>query len=236
MEPVIFGDSTLYLGNCLDILPKLDKNNAIVTDPPYGISHKMNRITSGSRGLHHRRNIDFISGDDRTFEPTSLLKFKEVIMWGANHYCQKLPDGTWLAWDKLCGHQPWDSFSDVEFAWMKGKSKDRIFSFLWKGICKDERAEEKIKRREGHVENYHPTQKPEALMTWCIKLTKSETVIDPYLGSGTTGVSCIKLGRKFIGIEIESKYFDIACKRIEKAYKEYSEPRSNQEDRTGFFF
>jgi DNA modification methylase len=66
----------------------------------------------------------------------------------------------------------------------------------------------------------HPWQKPEALLMWCVEKTKGETVLDPFMGSGTTGVACANLGRKFIGIEIEKKYFDIACERIEAAYSQ----------------
>ena len=67
----------------------------------------------------------------------------------------------------------------------------------------------------------HPTQKPVALMQWCLGfLPDAKTILDPFMGSGTTGVACVKLGRKFTGIELDSDYFDIACKRIEEAYRQ----------------
>jgi site-specific DNA-methyltransferase (adenine-specific)/modification methylase len=77
------------------------------------------------------------------------------------------------------------------------------------------------KGERGYKYRDHPTQKPIAVMEWCLSfLPDCQTILDPFMGSGTTGVACAKLGRKFIGIEIEPRYFDIACKRIEDAYKQ----------------
>jgi len=195
------GDCTLYLGDCREILPLLPKVDAVVTDPPYGISYQKG---TGGKGKHTVRNIEAIAGDTEPFDPTPWLGFDEVILWGANHYASRLPHGRWLAWDKLAGMPEFDSFSDVEFAWRKGRGKDRIFNHLWKGICKES--------EKGGKERWHPTQKPVALMIWCIEQLPAtcRTILDPFMGSGTTGVACVKLGRRFIGIEIEPKYFDIA--------------------------
>lgn len=203
------GAATLYLGDCREILPTLGKVDAVVTDPPYGIAHVKG---AGGKGKHDRRNIAPIIGDDRPFDPSPLLQFDNVLLWGADHYAERLPHGRWLAWDKLDGLASYDSFSDVEFAWHSKRGAARIFRHLWKGICK---ASEKDAGRE------HPTQKPAALMEWCVaQAGNPESVLDPFMGSGTTGVACAKLGRKFIGIEIEPRYFDIACKRIEDAYRQ----------------
>lgn len=180
---------------------------AVVSDPPYGIAHKKG---SGGRGKHSVRNIEAIAGDTEPFDPAPFLTADEVILWGANHFAARLPHGRWLAWNKLDGMEEFDSFSDVEFAWRSGRGKDRIFSHLWKGICK---ASEKT----GGKERWHPTQKPIALMEWCVGMVEARTILDPYMGSGTTGVACVKLGRSFIGIEIDEGYFDIACERIAKA-------------------
>jgi site-specific DNA-methyltransferase (adenine-specific) len=178
---------------------------AVVSDPPYGIAFKKG---AGGKGKHSVRNEDAIVGDTEPFDPAPFLGFDDVILWGANHFAARLPHGSWLAWDKLAGMAEFDSFSDVEFAWRCGRRKDRVFSHLWKGICK---ASEK-----GGKERWHPTQKPIALMAWCLQMVAPAlTVLDPYMGSGTTGVACVRLGRRFIGIEIEPKYFDIACRRIE---------------------
>jgi site-specific DNA-methyltransferase (adenine-specific)/modification methylase len=197
---------TLYLGDCREILPTLDGVDAVVSDPPYGISYKKG---AGGKGKHTVRNIEAIEGDTEPFDPTPWLVWP-CILWGANHYASRLPHGRWLAWDKLAGMAEFDSFSDVEFAWQSGRGKDRIFSHLWKGICK---ASEK-----GGKERWHPTQKPVELMSWCLRqLPDAKTILDPFMGSGTTGVAAVKLGRRFIGIEIEPRYFDVACKRLSEA-------------------
>ena len=206
---VQIGACTLYRADCRDVLPLLPRVDAVVTDPPYGIGHQKG---ASGKGKHNMRNLGLIIGDDETFDPTPWLDFDDVILWGANHYAARLPHGRWIAWDKLAGLPEFDSFSDVEFAWRKGRGKDRIFNHLWKGICK---ASEKT----GGRERFHPTQKPIALMAWCLdQLPVANTVLDPFMGSGTTGVACVKLGRKFIGIEMDAAYFDIACRRIEQAY------------------
>ena len=198
---------TLYLGDCREILPTLSQVDAVVTDPPYGIAYKRG---TGGKGKHNVRNIDASEGDTEPFDPSPFLGFNDVILWGGNHYAARLPHGRWLAWDKLAGMAAFDSFSDVEFAWQKGRGKDRIFSHLWKGICKDS--------EKGGKGRWHPTQKPIELMRWCIDLLPTaRTIVDPFMGSGTTGIAAVKLGRKFIGIEIEPKYFDIACRRIQAA-------------------
>ena len=206
----IIGNATLYLGDCREILPTLPKVDAVISDPPYGIGHVKG---SGGGGKHDRRNISPIVGDDAPFDVTPLLGFENVLIWGADHYAAKLPHGRWLAWDKLDGMQSWDSFSDVEFAWHSKRGAARIFRHLWKGIASVKAGEEPTRQ--------HPTQKPIALMKWCFgQAGNPETILDPFMGSGTTGVAAMQLGRKFIGIEIEPKYFDIACERIENAQRQ----------------
>lgn len=219
MRVETIGDCALYLGDCRDVLPTLGKVDAVVTDPPYGIGYQKG---AGGKGFGAKRNSAPIVGDDIPFDPAEWLGFSEVIMWGGNHFAARLPHGRWLAWDKLAGVAAFDSFSDVEFAWVKGRGKDRIFSHLWKGVLK---GSEKTGGKS--QERWHPTQKPVALMRWCIEQTSSETILDPFMGSGTTGVACVQLGRGFVGIEIDHGYFDIACRRIEEAYRQprlFAEP------------
>lgn len=209
MREEIIGDCRLILGDCREVLPLLPKIDAVVTDPPYGIGYQKGE---GGKGAHSFRNVGAISGDDEPFDPSPWLSFDDVILWGGNHFAARLPHGRWLAWDKLAGMAEFDSFSDVEFAWRKGRGKDRIFNHLWKGICQ-------ASEKGGGRERWHPTQKPIEVMRWCIQqIPDARTILDPFMGSGTTGVACVKLGRKFIGIEIDEKYFDIACRRIEWAY------------------
>lgn len=203
---------TLHLGDCREMLPTLGKVDAVISDPPYGIGHVKG---SGGKGSHARRNIAPIYGDDCPFDPAPWLGFPNVLLWGADHFYPRLPDrGRWLVFDKLDGMEPWDSFSDVEFAWCSNEGAARMFSLRWKGIAC-------VKAGEGFGVREHPTQKPIALMDWCIKQFPGASVIlDPFMGSGTTGVAAVKLGRKFVGIEIEPKYFDIACRRISAALKQ----------------
>ena len=211
-ETLCHGNVQLYCADCRDVLRTLDKVDAIVTDPPYGIAYQRGR---GGRGKHNRRNDEAIIGDQAPFDPSPLLTYENVLMWGADHYRQRLPNGgRFLAWNKLGGLQPWDDFCDVEFAWHNRKGAARIFNWMWKGICAN-KAGENNGRRD------HPTQKPIALMKWSIEqVGEAATILDPFMGSGTTGVAAIQLGRKFIGIEIEPKYFDIAVRRISAAYSE----------------
>jgi site-specific DNA-methyltransferase (adenine-specific)/modification methylase len=209
------GRATLYLGDARDLCASLDRTAAVVADPPYGIAYNRG---AGGQGKHTRRNTDErrkpIEGDTTPFDPMPWLDFAEVILWGANHFAQRLPHGRWLAWDKLAGLAAFDSFSDVEFAWRSGRGKDRIFSHMWKGICQ---ASEK-----GGAKRVHPTQKPIALMEWCIGLTDAPLIIDPFMGSGTTGIAAIQQGRSFIGIEVDTTFFDAACRRIEDAQRQGS--------------
>lgn len=217
LAPVQIGDATLYLGDCLEILPTLSGVDEVVTDPPYGIAYK--KGTGGSvsgyagRKLDSgtQRNIEAIQGDDQPFDPSSWLDFPIVFMWGADHFADRLPHGRFLCWDKLDGKPSWDSFSDVEFAWCNQRGAARIIRYVWKGMCQGT-GEDKGSTRD------HPTQKPVRVMRWSIEqagVERGGTVCDPYMGSGTTGVACIRTGRKFIGCEIEPRYFDLACRRIE---------------------
>ena len=215
------GDAVLYLGDCLEILPTLPKVDSIITDPPYGINFNH----SGAHGRFNGQGVTKaardrgnqpIHGDDKPFDPSPWIAASDnVIMWGADHFYPRLPDsGRWLAWNKLGDMEPWDSFSDVEFAWHSFDKAARIFSMKWKGIACDKAGEDNGLR-------VHTTQKPIRLMRWCIEHAGNPAlVLDPYMGSGTTGVAALQVGCRFIGIEIEPRYFDIACERIENAQRQ----------------
>lgn len=203
------GDATLYLGDCREILPTLSGIDAVVCDPPYGISYK----SPTGRGKTIRGDYAVIHGDTEPFDPTPFLGFPQVVLFGANHYASRLPDSAkWLVWDKRDGGTP-NNNSDCELAWVKEGGSARLIRHLWNGMLKaSERDELRV----------HPTQKPVAVMEWVLRQTTDDgnTVLDAYMGSGTTGVACLKTTRKFIGIEIDPGYFDIACRRIETAYKQ----------------
>ena len=217
---VQIGGATLFLGDALKLASKLPKVGAIVTDPPYGNNYQVNKKRTRAssldwKALHPDRQTETVWSDisDATkFDPRGWSYFDEIIMWGANHYSEHLPSAScWLVWDKKCDGTP-DDFSDCELAYTNLKGPVRKFAHLWRGL---------VRAGKENISNgpkVHPWQKPEALMTWCVNMTNSDTILDPYMGSGTTGVACANLGRKFIGIEIEKKYYDIACDRIEAAY------------------
>lgn len=195
----------IYNADCREILPELDPVDLILTDPPYGINYVH---SGGGKGAHPRRIVEPVTGDDRPFDPSFLLSYPNVITWGADHYASRLPEGRWLVWDKLNGVESFDSFSDVEIAWHSKNGASRIFRFLWKGICQQEKA-------FGTGKRFHPTQKPIALMKWCISQAgKIQSLCDPFMGSGTTLRAAKDLGLKSIGIEIEKKYCDIAIERL----------------------
>jgi len=163
-----------------------------------------------------------IHGDDKPFDPTPWLHFKNVLLWGADRYKTRLPDtGIFLAWDKHIGVGPNDSFVDCEFAWCNAKPKRNIFRHLWKGIVCSKIGESLDNSK--HFVREHPSMKPVALMRWCIehfKLPPGSMILDPYLGSGSTGIAAVTMGHRFIGIEIDPDYFAIACARIEKAQRQ----------------
>lgn len=218
MKPIADG-VTLYLGDCRDILPTLGKVDAVVTDPPYGIGHSGTRSPRKSISSTGRRQVSVaIHGDDTGFDPAPFLDVARCCFTGAQHFAERLPGGTFHVWNKRGPFAPLDQ-SDGDLIWVGGDKKAlRIIDLVWRGIC---RTTENTSRIE------HPTQKPVALMEWCIRWMHPGTIndapitiLDPFMGSGTTGVAAMQLGRKFIGIEIEPRYFDIACRRIEQATKQ----------------
>lgn len=196
-KEVVIGNATLYLGNCMDILPSLEQVDAVVTDPPYGIGFAAQPTKWQRRAGQLAEKWDDAVAED--LGPV-LAAGKEQIVWGGNYY--RLPPcrGV-LSWFKPDAPP---SMGHFELAWT---SLDRTAQQLsWSiGATNAERVG-------------HPTQKPLRIMEWCLSfLPDAKTIIDPFMGSGTTGVACMNLGRKFIGIEIEPKYFEIACERIRAA-------------------
>jgi site-specific DNA-methyltransferase (adenine-specific) len=200
----------LRLGDCLEILPTLEAGSvdAVVTDAPYGIDHKSGRNTGGKWHNVKHQGVR-IYGDDRPFDPAHILSLGvPIVMWGANFYSDRLPGGGWLVWNKRLGIEEMKfNRSDAELAYISGKKTVKTFHYMWHGICR----EDEIGFHD------HPTQKPVKLMLWCFRqlgLKEGDTVLDPYMGSGTTGVACVRAGLNFIGIEIDPGYFAIAQKRI----------------------
>lgn len=208
---VTIGDATLYHGDCLEILPTLPKVDAVITDPPYGIgiARAKNR---GKGNLAAPTEYEESAWDDRPLSAEGLRVVlsagRWACIWGGNYFAC-MPSRTWLVWDKMLRGQ---DMADCELAWTNFTGKGvRLNRHMWAGFFRD----------GDDPRGVHPAQKPEAIMAWSIKQApKADSVLDPFMGSGTTGVACAQLGRKFIGIEIERKYFDIACERIDNAYRQ----------------
>lgn len=218
------GDARLILGDNADLLPTLDRGCSVVSDPPYGMDWNTDstRFTGGEikRG-EGREDWGAIEGDAEPFDPAPWLEFRHTVLWGANHYFQRLPVGKTLLWLKKPPALFGTFLSDFEVGWASGGHG----SFAhYRQFPPPSRMAENDGRTVGH-----PTQKPLSLMEWCItEFAKgSQAVIDPFMGSGTTGVAAALLGRPFIGIERKAKFFDVACARVEAAYRQprlFAEP------------
>ena len=199
----------LICGDCREMTIQAD---AVITDPAYGIEYDPKRYNASTTT---DSQFETIQGDDQEFDPRPWLRFTTVILWGANNYTRHLPLGGWLCWDKRCSERADRMFgSPFELAWINHRKTFKIARIQHGGVV----------NADGHgIKRVHPTQKPIKLMTWCLdvgKVQKGATVYDPYMGSGTTGVACVKAGINFIGIEIDEERFKVAKSRIEKAQLE----------------
>jgi DNA modification methylase len=207
------GQHRLFLGDCMAVMPMLGKVDAVVTDPPYGIGADKGASKGGS-GFYPVRFVNEYRGDWDKDRPDAeafsaiIAAAKLHIVWGGNYFTDRLPvSGKWLWWDK-CQTMP--TYADGEMAWtsLPGVAPKK-FVYSNNGLMAREK------------DRVHPTQKPVALMEWCLGfLPDAHTILDPFMGSGTTLVACQKLGRAGIGIEIDPDYFAIACKRVDEAMRQ----------------
>lgn len=231
-QKVVIGDATLYLADCLDVLPTLGKVDAVITDPPYEIKQKAGEsMLYGKRVMQFSFDVDGVTEeavlpallysfaladsfhvfcDPEQFKPIADVARRCGMTpkpWAKQKLCAPPPmPGNWWpsAFELACfGYRPGAYFGDTSAT----RKNMMVFDSYRHGI----RPAEKVD---------HPTQKWLPMVAYLIStLVKPKaTALDPFMGSGTTGVAAIQLGRTFIGIEREPKYFDIACKRIEQAY------------------
>jgi site-specific DNA-methyltransferase (adenine-specific)/modification methylase len=193
---------TLYLGDCLEIMSELEQVDAVITDPPYGIGVQ-NNYTVGGRDDKKKESFswDNTAPSNLCFDMIKDISKRQII-WGANYF-NCFSDGGAIIWDKL---QPLPDSSQCEIASISGYKKVFKYEQRWTNFVNTK-------------ETTHPTEKPVSLFKWLLDnfTEPAATILDPFMGSGTTGVACAQLGRKFIGIEIDPDYFEIARKRIETA-------------------
>jgi site-specific DNA-methyltransferase (adenine-specific)/modification methylase len=207
--PVTIGRATLYLGDCRSLLRGMGKADALVTDPPYGIGADKGAGKSAEKWSAFTGSATWDDAPLSEGDIDLLLGAgRHCIIWGGNYFPLP-PSNCWLIWDKETAGVT--TFADAEVAWTNLDKAMRLKRHLWSGPY--------MKIRE---ERHHPTQKPLAIMQWCIDQlpAKVSSVVDPFLGSGTTGVAAVMAGKDFVGIEQDARYFDIACKRIEQAQRQ----------------
>jgi site-specific DNA-methyltransferase (adenine-specific) len=246
MRKEVIGDCTLYLGDCLEILPTLGKVDAVVTDPPYssGGLFRGDRSQQPSKKYHQsdskKRYANF-SGDNKDQRAWTLW----MSLW-ISLAVRKLPEGALFCvfsdWRQLPATTDALQFGGIVWrgiaVWDKGigvrpvpdRFRAQAEYILW-GTNGPKKQDFKNKdanyfpgvfqcKAPASAKREHPTEKPIDLLKVLVKTAKPNgVVLDPFMGSGTTGVACVETGRKFIGIEINEKYFDIACKSIEQAVK-----------------
>lgn len=230
----------LYHADARDVeFPPVD---ALIGDPPYGQSYKVNTFYAGGtressviqrngQTLKVNPNVyEEIEGDDEPFDPAPWLGIAPiVVLWGAHKFADRLPAGGWLVWDKVPTGKLRDQ-GDGEAAWINRDQPMRLFRLLWDGLCVGEGARHEVTAGQKRL---HPMQKPEILMRWCIaQAGKPKRILDPWMGSGSTGVAAVQMGLSFVGCEKNAHHFSTACRRIEQAQRQvdlFQEPRKAEQ-------
>lgn len=209
-------DIQIYHGNSHELVPQLNVDiQLVLTDPPYGIqlntdyrsySDSPNIATCAKGRSDLRKSHPALIGDNIPFNPSWLLHYPELMLWGANNFTEHLPMGSWLVWDKRA-HNGNAFKSDGELAWWNHGQMIHIFNHCWQGFS----------RASESRQHHHPTQKPEALMRWCLSLSKSTgMILDPYMGTGPVLRAAQAYQRPVIGIEIDEHYCECAARQLEQ--------------------
>jgi site-specific DNA-methyltransferase (adenine-specific)/modification methylase len=217
LKKEVIGGQTLILGDCLEVMPELGRFDAVVTDPPYGIGVAKkgrhggagSKLMEKSKGYSPKKYAP-VDWDERPPSGRTLQFLQNIsdnqIFFGGNHFALS-PSRGWLVWDK----QATGEFSDCELAWTSLDQPIKRIVWLWNGLC----------RKNLEPRFNHPTQKPVGVMEWCIGHLPNDakTILDPFMGSGTTLVACQRLGRSGTGIELDKDYYEIACERVHEAWR-----------------
>lgn len=201
------GRVTLYLGDCLTIAPTLQGVDAVVSDPPYGMGYKRSGNSRNSISSTGKVWTETIEGDDVPFDPSPWVKWP-AVMTGGQWFYDRLPAGGVIhTWDKRGPYEAIDQ-ADVDQIWCSLRKPARKLECVWRGLCRKTEVSEPI---------VHPTQKPVMVMAWMmerLEVAAGALVLDPYMGSGTTGLAAIRTGRRFVGIEKDPTHYATALKRI----------------------
>lgn len=219
------GRVTVYNADCRELLPAIATDDValVLTDPPYGIkldaAYGARRPNAGgyvgAAGGYVKASRDHpqVYGDDEPYDPALLMRFPRLVLFGANHFADKLPaSGAWLVWDKLDGlttekrEQGFNDGADAELAWTNLGGTVRMYRHMWNGLL----------RKSEIGEHLHPTQKPVAMMRWILQrwTQPGDLILDPYMGSGPVARACADLGRRYVGIEVSEHYCRVAVERL----------------------
>ena len=207
MKPYYDRDGiTIWHGRCEDVLPTVDPATVdlLLTDPPYGIDLDTNTSTRFGQKKWPGKVRERVHGDNAPFDPSPLIAFQRAVLFGANHYADKLPASpSWLVWDRQSGDS---NTADAELAWTNLGGTVRTYRHLWNGLCRQSEV-------GFHV---HPTQKPVSLMRWIVDrwTEPGDLVLGPYMGSGPVAQACHELGRRYVGIELVEDYCRVAVSRL----------------------
>lgn len=189
----------MYLGDCMELLPLLPDVDAVITDPPYGIG-----FAAQPTKWQRQKGKEAEDWDNKAADGIDYLlnRGRIQIVWGGNYY-ELPPSRGWLCWFKPDAPP---SMGHFELAWTNQDKNARLITQSISATNPE---------RVGH-----PTQKPLRVMQWTIEQAGGDvqSVLDPFMGSGTTGVACATMGRRFVGVEINPTYFEMACERISAAY------------------
>jgi len=239
-EKVTIRDCTLYRGDCLEVLPTLGKVDAVVTDPPYGVTQNEWDKTEAVYTVFDWAECPLVCTAQNPFTSELVCRYRKRFKWSdvwektqATGFLnvKVMPmrrhedilvfcTGRMPYTPQITDRPPENIRPHLDTA---GSSNYGSFSNeRTRTIPLNKTYPQSIAKFANSQDGDHPTQKPVSLFTYLVASysLEGQSILDPFMGSGTTGVACVKLGRKFIGVEIEPKYFDIACKRIERAYED----------------